>query len=59
MKYKDILKQLACQEKTTITEIEKEMQVAIDCAGLDCSVKEFIELSCQIIKEKTIYNNIV
>ena len=59
MKYKNILKQLARQENTSTKEIEHEMQMAIDCAGLDCSVKEFMELTSKIIKEKTIYNNIV
>lgn len=59
MTYKKMLKELARRENTSINEIEKEMQAAIDFAGLDCSVKEFIEITSRIINEKTIYNNIV
>lgn len=59
MTYKKILRQLALKENISVKEIESEMQAAIDYAGLDCSVKEFIEITTKMIKEKTIYSNIV
>ena len=59
MSYNKMLKQLALKENISAKEIEREMQTAIDYAGLDCSIKEFIEITSKLIKEKTIYNNIV
>lgn len=59
MTYKKMLRQLALKENVSVKEIESEMQSAIDYAGLDCSIKEFIEIMSKLIKEKTIYNNIV
>lgn len=59
MTYKKILRQLALKENVSVKEIESEMQAAIDYAGLDCSVKEFIEITSKLIKEKTIYSNSV
>lgn len=57
MTYKKMLRQLALKENVSVKEIESEMQSAIDCAGLDCSIKEFIQITSKLIKEKTIYNN--
>ncbi len=51
MKYKEILKQLAIKENVTEKEIEKEMQLAINLAGLNCSVEEFIKTSSKLIKD--------
>lgn len=59
MEYKQMLKQLANKENVSEKEIEREMQAAIKCAGQDCSVKEFIEITSNLIQKKTIYNNIV
>ena len=59
MTYKKMLRQLALKENVSVKEIESEMQSSIDYAGLDCSIKEFIEITSKLIKEKTIYNNIV
>lgn len=59
MTYKKMLRQLALKENVSVKEIESEMQSAIKYAGLDCSIKEFIEITTKLIKEKTIYNNIV
>lgn len=59
MTYKKMLRQLALKENVSVKEIESEMQSAIYYAGLDCSIKEFIEMMSKLIKEKTIYNNIV
>ena len=43
MTYKKMLRQLALKENVSVKEIESEKQSAIDYAGLDCSIKEFIE----------------
>lgn len=59
MTYKKMLKQLAVKENVSVNEIESEMQAAIDYAGLNCSVKEFIEITSKLIREKTIYSSIV
>lgn len=59
MNYKKILRQLALKENVSVKEIESEMQAAINYAGLDCSVKEFIETTSKLLREKTIYSNIV
>ncbi len=56
MKYNKILKQLAAKENMSVKEIEKEMELAIVSAGLDCSVKEFIETAAKMLKERTIYS---
>ena len=59
MRYQKILRQIAVKENTSVTEVEKEMQKALIIAGLDCSVKEFIEIVARQVTEKTIYSNIV
>lgn len=59
MTYKKMLRQLALKENVSVKEIESEMKAAIDYAGLNCSVKEFIEITTKLINEKTIYSNIV
>lgn len=51
MKYKQILKQLSIKENVSVKEIEKEMKAAIETAGLNCSVKEFLKTTTTIIKD--------
>lgn len=43
MKYENVLKVLALKNKVTEKEIENEMQLALELAGLDCTAKEFVE----------------
>ncbi len=59
MNYKEILRSLALKENTSAEEIENEMKAAINSTGLECSVKEFIELTTALLKERTIYSTIV
>ncbi len=50
MNYKDILKRIARQEQISEKGVEDDMKAALRVAGLDCSVREFIEnaaLLCQ------------
>ena len=42
MRYEDVLKVLAVKNGVTEKEIENEMQLALKLAGLECTVKEFI-----------------
>ena len=56
MSYEDILKQIAIKENVSIEEVESEMKMAIKFAGLNCSVKDFIETTASLIKEETIYS---
>ncbi len=58
MKYEKIIRQIALKENISEKEVEQEMQSAIDAAGLDCTVKEFIKIMSSKLK-KTIYSNIV
>lgn len=55
MNYNEILEQIASEEKVSVKEIEREMQKAIDLAGLNCSAKQFIESTANLIRRKTIY----
>ncbi len=43
MKYKEILKELSVKENTSPKNIEREMEFALKLAGLDCSVKKFLD----------------
>ena len=54
MNYKKILKQLATKENVPEKEIEKEMELAISLAGLDCSARKFIDVATKTI-EKRLY----
>lgn len=56
MKYNEILRVLAINEKTTQQEIENEMKIALKMAGLTCSPKEFIEQTATTLTNKTIYS---
>ena len=56
MKYKKILKHLSKKENISTKEIEREMKIALMCAGIDCSVEKFIETTTNLLKEKTIYS---
>lgn len=58
MKYKKIIRQIALKENISEKEVEQEMQSAIDTAGLNCTVQEFIKIMSSNLK-KTIYSNIV
>ncbi len=50
MNYKKILKELSAKEKPPAKKLEKEMQAAINAAGLNCTVKEFIETGTRLTK---------
>lgn len=52
MTYEKNLKQLAIKENTSEKEIENAMQRAINMAGLDCSPKEFIEITSFFINKR-------
>ena len=52
MSYDEILKQIANSENISVEEVEREMKAAIKCSGLDCSVKEFIEMAANIAKDR-------
>ena len=53
MGYQDILERIAGEEQCSKEEVEREMLVAIQQAGLECSVEEFIASACkQIVKGK-------
>ena len=54
MKYNEILRQIAIKENVSVESVENEMQIAIKFAGLDCSVKEFIETTASMIKRRYI-----
>ncbi len=42
MEYKEILEELSKKSKTPVYEIENEMKRALETAGIQCSVEEFI-----------------
>lgn len=52
VKYEKILKQLAKKEKLTTKEVENEIQNALCSAGLDCTAKEFIEITSFFILKR-------
>ena len=52
MKYNEILKTIAAKENRKPREIEKEMKAALKAAGLECSVKEFIETTSLSIRNR-------
>ncbi|MBP3390613.1 MAG: hypothetical protein J6L58_02870 [Clostridia bacterium] len=52
MKYKKLLKELSAKNNIPVKQLEKEMQNAINAAGLDCTVKEFIEKGTELIKQR-------
>lgn len=56
MNYNRILKQIAAKENISVKEVEREMEIAIRAAGLDCSPKEFIEKTALLVRKKTIYS---
>ncbi len=51
MNYKDILKQIARQEQISEKEVEEDMKAALRMAGLDCSVREFIENAARLCQK--------
>ncbi len=55
MNYSEVLKQLSIKENISVTELENEMKKAINAAGLNCSVEDFIKQSVAILK-RTIYS---
>ena len=59
MNYKKILKEIADREQISPKEVEEEMTKALRLAGLNCSVKAFLQTTTALIKEKTIYSNSV
>lgn len=59
MRYQKILRQIAVKENTSVKEVERAMQEALIMAGIDCSVKEFIERMTEQIRARTIYSKIV
>ena len=55
MGYYDVLRKIAIKENISVEEVENEMKMAIALAGLDCSVKEFVEVTAaSIIKRRYI-----
>lgn len=56
MKYCEILEQLAIKENKPKNEIEREMKAALNYAGINCSVEDFIEITAKTINKKTIYS---
>ena len=56
MDYNSVVKEIAKRERVTVSEIEKEMEKAIELAGLKCSPKEFIEITAAMVKSRTIYS---
>ena len=52
MTYEEILKHIARQEHISVEEVENEMKKAIAYAGLNCSVKEFIEHTSDMVKSR-------
>ncbi len=59
MDYNSILNQLAEKENIPVSEIEKEMQYALNCAGVNCSAEEFIKKVSSIVEKQTIYSKTV
>ena len=49
MNYQEILKYLAKKENIAEKEVEKEMQIAINKTGLNCSAEEFIKTITDVI----------
>ena len=45
MKYKEILEQIAKKEKISPAQVEKEMELALKAAGINCGVKKFLEIT--------------
>ena len=56
MIYADILKEIARRENISVVEVELQMKNAIEAAGYDCSVSDFIEIVTKMLVEKTIYS---
>lgn len=52
MDYRKILRQIAEKEHISVKEVEKEMADALKSAGIDCSVKEFIEATAKTVKSR-------
>lgn len=50
MKYRKILKQIAHENNISKKEVEKEMKLALRLAGMECSVKQFVEDTKYAIK---------
>ena len=59
MTYNQILRQLAIKENLSEQEIENEMKKALNMAGVNCSVKDFIEATAKELAARTIYSKIV
>ncbi len=52
MTYENILREISLKENVSVEEIEREMQTAINAAGLDCTAKEFIEITSFFVNER-------
>lgn len=52
MRYEDIIKQLAINENVSVEKIEEEMEKALSFTDLNCTAKEFIEITSTIIINK-------
>lgn len=52
MNYKKLLKKIAHKENISVKELEREMSAALKAAGETCSVKEFIEKTSEIVKNR-------
>ena len=51
MTYKKIIKKLAEKENVSVNQIEKEMNEAMKFTSLDCSAKEFISFTSNMLKD--------
>lgn len=52
MKYQDIIKKVAKKYNTTADEVEREIRLAINCAGSEAEPTEFIEMVSSRVKIK-------
>ena len=52
MTYNQILNNLARRENVTTNQIEREKQIALKQAGIECTVKEFIECTTKLIAKR-------
>lgn len=60
MEYKEILEQISKKDNTSAEEVEIEMKKALEIAGFECSVEEFIfAFRDSLLKKQTKYRKII
>ena len=52
MNYKKMIKQIAKENGTSFTEVEREIRKAIKATGLNISPKKFIELTTRMVENE-------